>query len=101
MKLSVKFVQPFTITLVETAWTFCMYFNVASNFNYDFLKLSQKFSCENYLLYSTFIKLLGSFSIEVLQVSLRSSFNFESKYIDLSLTAILMQNNFSQVINCK
>ena len=74
--------------LVETAWTFCMYFNVASNFYNDFLKLLRKFYCENiYLLYSTFIKLLEEFikdlaeilSIEVLQVSLRSSFNFKSK----------------------
>ena len=36
-----------------------MYFRVASNFYYDFLKLLRKLSCENiYLLYSTFIKLL-------------------------------------------
>ena len=75
-------------SLVEIAWTFCMYFNVASNFYNDFLKLLRKLSCENiYLLYSTFIKLLEEFikdlaeilSIEVLQVSLRSSFNFKSK----------------------
>ena len=74
--------------LVETACIFCMYFNVASNFYYDFLKLLRKFPSENiYLLYSTFIKLLGRFikvlaailSLEVLQVSLSSSYNFESK----------------------
>ena len=58
----------------------------------DFIKLLERF-----------IKVLAAvFSIEVLQVSLRSSFNFKSEYIALSLTAILMQNNFfSQVINCK
>ena len=63
-------------------------FACTSNFNYDFLKLLRKLSCENiYLLYSTFIKLLERFiiiltailGIEVLQVSLRSRFNFESK----------------------
>ena len=80
-----------------------MYFNVASNFYHDFLKLLWKLSCENiYLLNSTFIKLLERFikvlaailRLEVLQVSLRSSSNFKSKQIALSLTATLMQNYF-------
>ena len=97
-------------SLLKTAWTFCMYFNVASNFHYDFLKLLRKLSCENiYLLYSTFIKLLERFindlaeilSIEVLQVLLRSSFKFNCKQIAFILTTILIQNTFSHVINCK
>ena len=41
-------------TLVETAGSFCMYFNAATNFHYDFLKLLRKLSSENNsLLYST------------------------------------------------
>ena len=65
-----------------------MYFNVASNFYYDIVKLLRKLSFENiHLLYLTFIKLLEGFievlaailSLEVLQVSLSSSYNFESK----------------------
>ena len=73
---------------VETARTFCMYFNVASNFYYDFVKLLQNFSCENiFLLYLTFIKLQERFikvlaailSPDLLQVSLSSIYNFKSK----------------------
>ena len=98
------------ISLVETAWTFCMYFNVASNFYYDFLKLLRKLSCENLsLLYLTFIKLLERFikvlatilSLEVLQVSLSSSYIFESKLGAINFIAKSMQNTFSRIINCK
>ena len=48
--IKIIFQQDFLViiySLVETAWTFCMYFNVASNFYYDFLKLLRKLSSEN------------------------------------------------------
>ena len=40
-----------------------MYFNAASNFNHDFLKLLRKFSRENIsVLYLTFVRLLEQFN---------------------------------------
>ena len=87
-----------------------MYFNVARNFYYDFLKLLQKLSCENIsLLFLTFIKLLEIFikvlaailGIELLQVSLISSYNFKSKKVAINFTANLIPNDFGRVINCK
>ena len=84
-----SFLAPlFLSSHVETALTFCMYFIVASNFCYDFLKLLLKLSCENcHMLYITPIKQLerfievmaASLGLEVLQVPLSSSYNFESK----------------------
>ena len=87
-----------------------MYFNVALNFYNDFLELLRKRSCENFpLLFSTIIKLLerlinnlaAILSLEVLQVSLSSSYKFESKRIAIRFTFNSMQNNFSRVKNCK
>ena len=87
-----------------------MYFNVASKFYYGFLKLLWKLSCQKIsLLYLGFIKLLERFidvleailSLEVLQVSLSSSYNFKCQQVDISFTANLMQDNFSCVIKCK
>ena len=40
-------------------------------------------------------------SLELLQVSLSSSYDFKSKVVSISFTAILLQNNFSREINCK
>ena len=83
-----------------------MYFNVASNFYYDFLKLSQKRSWENIsLLYLIYIKLHEGVikimaAILSLEVSLSSRYNFESKYVAISLGDKLLQN-FSRVLNCK
>ena len=88
-------------------WTFCMFFKAASNFNYDFLKLLRKLSCENiFLLYWTFIKLLLRFikvlaatlGREVLQVSLRISSNFNCSWDDNNFAVILVQNIFQ--FNC-
>ena len=82
-----------------------MYFNVASNFYDDFLNLLRKLSCEKiYLLYSNFMKLLERFievlaailALEVLQVSLRSSSNFESKY-----SSDIFKNNKRQISQSK
>ena len=60
-------------------------------------------SCYIFLVYLTFIKLLerfikvfaASLSLEELQVSLTSSYNFKSKEVALSFTANLMQINFA------
>ena len=83
---SVMYKRSFLLHLVgwlaETAWIFSKYFNVASNFNYGFLILLRKLSCENVsLLYSTFVKLLERFikvlaailGLELLLSSLSSS----------------------------
>ena len=72
-------------TLVEIAQTLCKHFNVASNFYYEFLKLSRMFSCESISqFYPTFINLLGR-SILVLAASLSLEVSI---FVDIRFTSI-------------
>ena len=101
---------PEKITLVELAWTFYMFFKVASNFFNDFLNLLRKLQCVIIsLLSSTFIKLLQRIikvlaaisSREVLQVSICISSNFKCSWDLNNFAAILMQVNFIHNVNSK
>ena len=87
-----------------------MYFNVASTFYNNFLKLLRHFSSRNIcLLYSTFSKLLERFIevlaeilyLEIMHVPSKSSSSLKSKSVAISFTVILLLNNFSCVVTSK
>ena len=95
-----------TRSLGQYACTFCMFFKVASNFYYNFLKLS----CEIIsLLYSTFINLLEKFIQKLTAISGRQVLQvwscirsiFECIWEVINFPAILLQNSFCHVINSK
>ena len=97
-------------TLVELAWTFYMFFDVASNFFNDFLNLLRKLQCVIIsLLSSTFIKLLQRIikvlaaisSREVLRVLSCISSNFKCIWDVHNFAAISMQFNFIHNVNSK
>ena len=97
-------------TLVEPAWTFYMFFKVASNFFNDFLNLLRKLQCVIIsLLSSTFIKLLQRIikvlaavsSREVLRVLSCISSNFKCIWDVHNFAAISMQFYFIHNVNSK
>ena len=103
-------VQCYVTSLVELAWTFYMFFKVASNFFNDFLNLLRKLQCVIIsLLSSTFIKLLQRIikvlaaisSREVLRVLSCISSKFKCIWDVHNFAAISMQFNFIHNVNSK